>query len=285
MEYKLASSYGFCNGVINALKIVKDTVNNNQNSKIFMLNNVVHNQHVVDELKDNGIIILNDKRTLEEKISSIKDGIVIFSAHGHDEKLDIIAKNNNLVIVDAICPKVKYSFSLIKDALKSKTVIFIGIKGHEETEACLSISKNIIFIDYKNPDFNLIKPNTIYSIHNQTTLSQSELNNIYKNILKISPDSEIKNDICFSTLNRQKALEEVKDEDLIIIIGDPSSSNSMRLFEVSNRLYPNKKTLFISDVNEIKTLKLNQYKKCFITAGASTPPQIIKQIVNYIASI
>lgn len=285
MKITIAKNYGFCFGVSKALQIAKSVALDNPNENIFMLNKIVHNQAVVEELKSLGIITLDDSRSLEEKINAIEKGIIIFSAHGHDKTLDAIAINKGLKIVDATCQRVKQNEnSIIKAINENRTVVYIGIKNHPETNACLSLNKNIIFLDFFNPDYSLIKKDDVISVHNQTTLIQSELNLIYENINKISSNIEIKNDICFATSLRQNSLDEVTDEDVIFIIGDKISSNSTRLFEVSKKKYPNLPVFQISNIEEIKKIDLSKYKKGFISAGTSTPNSIIEPIIKYLSS-
>lgn len=283
MEITLSKHYGFCFGVKKALEIAKNVVKQYPNDKIFMLNKIVHNQYVVDELCSLGIITLDDNRSLEEKICSINDGVIIFSAHGHDKKLDQLAKSRNLKIVDATCQRVIQNEKAILEAIhNNKKVVYIGIKNHPETISALSLNKDIIFIDFFNPEFNNIYLNDQLSIHNQTTLIQSELNKIYLEIKKITTNLEIKNDICFATSQRQNSLKEVTNEDVIFIIGDKISSNSTRLFEVAKSMYLDKDVYQISNVNDLFSIDLRQYKKGFVTAGTSAPDNVINPIIEYL---
>lgn len=285
MEITLAKNYGFCFGVSKALQIAKQTALDNPNEKIFMLNKIVHNQSVVDEIKQLGIIIYDDNRSLEEKISSINEGIIIFSAHGHDKKLDDIALKKGLKVVDATCQRVKQNEKSILKALnENKKVIYVGIKNHPETNASLSLSNKIIFLDFFNPDYSLINKNDNVSIHNQTTLIQSELNNIYEKIKEITDNIDIKNDICYATSLRQESLNEVTDEDVIFILGDKISSNSTRLYEVAKNKYPSLPVFQISNLDEIQKLDLSKYKKGFISAGTSTPNSVIEPIIKYLSN-
>ena len=131
MKITLASHYGFCSGVKNAINIVFKARKDYPNKNIYLLNKLVHNEAVINQIKELNIIVLDDKRSIKEKIESIDDGVIIFSAHGHDENLDKIAKDKNLIIVDSICPRVKRNMISIKQTINdNKNVIFIGITNH-----------------------------------------------------------------------------------------------------------------------------------------------------------
>ena len=284
MEITLAKHYGFCQGVKYALELANKVACEN-NQPIFMLNKIVHNQAVVDELTKKNIITLDDSRSLKEKINSIEKGTIIFSAHGHDKKLETLALQRNLQIVDATCPKVIANEKSINTALKNnKTVLYIGIRNHPETLASLSISEKVIFIDFFNPDYSLLKSDYDVSIHNQTTLIQEDLKRIYEEIKPKVHSMEIKNDICYATSLRQQSLSEVTDEDVIFIIGDKISSNSTRLYEVAKKTYPHLDIYQISSLNDLKNINLSQYKKGFVTAGASTPNSVINPILEKLKS-
>lgn len=282
MEITLATHYGFCQGVKNAINIVNNI--NHDNKPIYMLNKLVHNNNVCEQFINNGIIILDDDRSLEEKINSINEGTIIFSAHGHDKKLNTLAKNKNLNIIDTTCPKVILNEkSIIKALNENKTVIYIGIKKHPETIASLSISNKIIFLDFFKPDYSLIENLDNVSVHNQTTLIQDDLKKINDVLIKKIKHIEIHNDICFATTLRQKCFDQITDEDVIFVIGDKISSNSTRLYEVAKNKF--KIDVYqISNLEEIKKLDLHKYKKGFITAGASTPDQVINPIIKYLTN-
>lgn len=284
MEIILASTYGLCQGVKYALNIVNYVLKQYPKQKIYLLNHLVHNDYICQNLERKGIIILDDSRSDEEKISSINDGIIIFSAHGHDSKLEDLAKSKNLIVIDSACPKVKLNNNLIRNSIKNKrTIIYIGINNHPETIASLSISKQIIFIDYKNPNYDVIQGVDNADVINQTTLAQEELKTIYEQLKKRISNLKIINGVCTSTSKRQNALLEYNNQDFILIIGDKYSSNSTRLFEIGKKL--NYNCYQISSLDEVKSLPLNKYKKGFITAGASTPDEVINPIIDYLKSI
>lgn len=285
MKIKLASKYGFCQGVKNALNAALFEISHN-NDKIYLLNKIVHNKTVNDSLAAKGLIIFDDNRTDIQKIDDINEGTIIFSAHGHDKKLESLALKKGLKIIDATCPLVNLNERKIIESLnKGRTVFYIGIQKHPETNAVLSIDQRIIFIDFKNPSIPHLSPNTPISIHNQTTLIVNDLKAIYDEIKKEYTDVIFNNDICNATSQRQNALNEISDEDLIIIIGDKISSNSNRLYEIAKKNNPDKAVLFVLDLNDLKQYDLTNYNSAFISAGASTPESDINPIIEYLKSI
>jgi len=285
MEIKIAKTYGFCQGVKNAINTAIFELSKT-NNKIYLLNKIVHNQTVNDELASKGLIILDSNSNDIEKINSIKEGTIIFSAHGHDKKIELYALNKGLKIIDATCPLVKLNEKKIMESLENKQIVFyIGIQNHPETNAVLSINKDIYFIDFKNPMIPVVDKNSSISVHNQTTLITSDLLQIYQLINNIYQNVTLHNDICRATSQRQDALNEINDEDLIIIIGDKISSNSNRLYEIAKKNNPDKVVLFVKDIIELKKYDLSSFKKAFISAGASTPEQDINPIINYLKSI
>lgn len=285
MKVTIASNYGLCQGVRNAIALAYKAKEEHPNQPIYLLNRLVHNDLIMSSLKEHGIILIDNKSSLKEKIESIDQGVVIFSAHGHDLSLNKLAKDKGLIIYDTTCPFVYNNMKLIKKALdNSHPVIYIGVPSHPEGEAALSLSDEIIFIDHKNvtiPRIYLKEPH----VFNQTTLSIYDLEKVHNLIKSSFPDAIFYNDICHATSVRQKALDEVTNEDVILILGDKKSSNSIRLFEIAQEKNPNKKTYICSSLEEVKLLNLTPYKSIFITAGASTPDIFIQEVIDYLSKI
>lgn len=284
MEVIKASVYGFCEGVKYALNYVRQ-VQEDVEGDIFLLGNLLHNQSLMNSIEKQGIKILKDGSLLD-RINSIDHGTVIFSAHGHDPKLDEICKAKGLNVKDATCPRVIKNMNEIKKAIDNhEDVIYIGIKDHEESIAALSLSDKIHFVDHKNPcypDFNTQKVH----VFNQTTLSHISLKQIYEEIQKKYHHAILHNDICRATYLRQIALDEVtNDVFYIIVLGDLTSSNTKRLQEIAQSKYKDKIVLLFSTLDEVKDYKFDTSKKVFLTAGASTPDEIIKPIENYLLSL
>ncbi len=282
MEVLLADVYGFCEGVKSALNITLRALNEKE-KPIYLIGNLVHNEHLMSWLKDNGVIILT-KGTLKERIQEVKKGTLIFSAHGHDESLHEYV-NPGVNLIDATCFRVKDIKQKIKSLLNFGNIFYIGIENHEEANSCLAISNKIMFINYKKPLFNKNLTGKIY-VFNQSTLSLLELKEIHDEILKVYPDAYIFNDICKATTSRQLCLMNINDSvDYIFILGDKNSSNSLRLYDICKNKYPKKNVMFFSSLDEVKEYNIDNSKKVFISAGASTPDFIINPIIEYLKAL
>ena len=287
MEVELVKKQGYCAGVMQAIKLAFQAKEENPQRKIYVLGMLVHNQTVVDELSRNGIVTLEGKNE-EDLLKSLSEGdVVIFSAHGHDEKLDLLARERGLIIYDATCPKVANNLALIRENIKADhQVIYIGQNGHRETMAALSVSKNVslydtqLLINYQ--DITDKSPLVI----NQTTLNFLSLKGIHDDIKEHIPGARIENEICAATRLRQEAILSIDPTTvLIIIVGDSKSSNSRKLYEIAKEHYINSDVYMVSGLDEVKKLDLTNKKKAAISSGASTPFNIVKEIQEYLFTI
>lgn len=284
MKVELIKPQGYCAGVMNAIKIAGQAKKEHPNKDIFVIGMLVHNEQVVKELDEQGIKTINLDKD-DNLPSTLKKGdIVIFSAHGHDEKLDEQAKNKSLIIYDCTCPIVRLNLQKIKDEVKrNHQIIYIGQKGHRETEAALSLSKNIALYDINSGlDFSLIKDASPLVI-NQTTLNFISLKEIHQEIKQVLPQSRIEDEICNATRQRQEAILKIEnDTDLIIVVGDKKSSNCNKLFDIAKTKFLNASVYLIGNIDELKQIDLTNKKKAAVSSGASTPIFIVNEIYNYL---
>ena len=286
MKVELVQPQGYCAGVMNAIKIAYLAKSENPNKRIYVLGALVHNQTVIDELNKNGIITLES----DDSVKTIKElnpgDVLIFTAHGHDEKLDEIAKNQGLIIYDATCPKVRDNMNKIKREIEANhQVIYIGQAGHKETNAALSISNNVSLYDTKLLiNYQLITDKSPFVI-NQTTLNYFSLSAIHEDIKKHIPDARIENEVCAASRLRQSAITSIsKDCDLIIIVGDRMSSNSLKLYDIAKDNFPDSQVLMVHDLDDLRNYNIEGKKKAAISSGASTPNYIVEEIHQYLLS-
>lgn len=278
---------GYCNGVKRALNIVNKTLEDkNIKRPIYLLGQIIHNKHVVNEFIKKGVIVIEDKnKTRLELLDEINEGTVIFSAHGVSPLVYKKAKEKGLNIVDATCGYVQVIQKKIENHLNDGyDVIYIGTKKHPEVEGVLGISDKIHFVSsILDIDSLNIKNNNIYCT-NQTTLSIFDINDIFSKLKTKYPNIKIDDKICDATTVRQMAMLNQEKADLCIVVGDPQSSNTKKLFNVSNEL-AKVKTILCEDLNTLDKSELKNIKSVNISSGASTPSYIVDEIIDYLKTI
>ena len=279
----LASPRGFCAGVERAIEIVNKTLKK-YGSPVYVRHEIVHNKQVVEGLKKRGAIFI-------EELSEIKDITrpVIFSAHGVPKKVPEEAQIKNLSYIDATCPLVskvhRESEQLHK---KGFDIILIGHNNHPEVIGTMGqLPKGSIRLiettdEVKALDIKNFKKPLAYIT--QTTLSVDDTAEIIK-LLKIKfPDikSPIKEDICYATTNRQKAVKKIApDCDMFFVIGSRNSSNSVRLVEVAKKAGC-KNSLLMHYGKELPIEEIKNCKKIGVSSGASAPEELVQNLINEI---
>lgn len=276
----LANPRGFCAGVERAIAIVEKALEK-FGKPIYVRHEVVHNTFVCNDLRQKGAIFIEN---LEEVP---KNSIIIFSAHGVSKAVKNQAKQRNLTIFDATCPLVtKVHLQVNRLRKNNQKIIMIGHAGHPEVEGTMGQSEDGgIFLVENSEDVKKLPfaDDENISYVTQTTLSVDDAK---QTILALQDkfaklQAPKKDDICFATQNRQDAVKKLADVcDLIIVVGSPNSSNSRRLREVA--LSRNCQAFLIDSKAEIQTQWLDQYNYIGITAGASAPEYIVKEVVNFI---
>ena len=289
MNVNVIKPISYCYGVKRAIDMVTEIAKENQDKKLYCLGKIVNNNDVVNQLKELNIITLDVKpseyfKTLEQ---IEENSIVFFSAHGHDKKLEELLKEKNIEFYSTTCPIItKMEETVISFLHDGYTIIFIGVKNHPETEAFISLDKNIIVFDVVSDNFiNL--PASLSDkvvVFNQSTLSDELLEKPLKKIREISPNVKLKTEFCNTTKTRNILLinSKVANSDLVLIIGSHSSSNCTRLFEKATSLYPTKTIIFVENLNNLKNYGISHYTNASVLSGTSTPMSTIESIVNYL---
>ena len=282
----LASPRGFCAGVDRAVEIVKKTISK-FGSPVYVRHEIVHNKFVVENLKSEGAIFI-------EELSEIKNKSrpVIFSAHGVPKRVIDEAKLNNIIYIDATCPLVtkvhKEAEALAKEEFN---IIFIGHKNHPEVigtmgqinEKYISLIENKYDVDNYSPKIN----NNKFAYISQTTLSLDDTLEIISILKKKYPliKEPIKNDICYATTNRQEAVKKIaKKCDLFLVIGSRSSSNSQRLVEVAKK-FGCKESILMHSEQKLPIDKIRNANNIGVTSGASAPEILVENLIKEIKSI
>ena len=286
MDIIKISPRGYCYGVVDAMVIARNaSLDQSLPRPIYILGMIVHNKHVTDAFEEEGIITLDGPNRLEI-LEQIEHGTVIFTAHGVSPQVKARAKEKGLVCIDATCPDVEFTHDLIREKTADDyDVIYIGKKDHPEPEGAVGVAPDHVHLietpeDVENlPDYLSDKK---LIVTNQTTMSQWDVSHLMDDLKKRYPHIEVHKEICLATQVRQEAVaEQAGEADLLIVVGDPKSNNSNRLAQVSEEIAHTNSHRILS-LNELKTEWLKDVKTVAITAGASTPTPIVKEVINYI---
>jgi 4-hydroxy-3-methylbut-2-enyl diphosphate reductase len=277
----IAAPRGFCAGVDRAIEIVEKALER-YGSPVYVRHEIVHNKYVVEGLKAKGAVFVKELDEVPD------DAPVVFSAHGVPKTVPAEAKRRQLLYVDATCPLVsKIHRQAERQIEKGRHIIFIGHEGHPEvigTMGQVEPGQMTLVETIEDVDKLPFDSDEELAYLTQTTLSVDDTREViealewrYPNIS--GPKAE---DICYATSNRQAAVKELAhDCDLVLVIGAPNSSNSLRLVEVSERLGTPAK--LIQRASEIDFGWLEGVKTLGLTAGASAPEILVREVVAALA--
>ncbi|MBX6352573.1 MAG: 4-hydroxy-3-methylbut-2-enyl diphosphate reductase [Thermoflavifilum sp.] len=275
---------GYCYGVVGAMVMAKQAADDPTLPRpIYILGMIVHNRHVVEAFEQEGVITLDgaDRLALLEQI---KEGTVIFTAHGVSPEVKRRAAERGLHVIDATCPDVTRTHDLIRDkAAQGYDIVYIGRKGHPEPEGACGVAPGRVHLVENLEDIERLDlKNDKIAVTNQTTMSQWDTAELMQAVKRKYPQAEIYNEICMATQMRQQAVaEQAKDADLCIVVGDPRSNNSNRLAQVAEEI-AGTKAYRVADVTEIRPEWLRGVQTVAVTSGASTPTAITTEVIQYL---
>lgn len=277
LELVLASPRGFCAGVDRAITIVERALEK-YGPPIYVRHEIVHNSHVVDRLREQGVVFVEDMKDVPEGARTI------YSAHGVSPRVREQAKTRQLKVLDATCPLVTKVHGEARGfAKKNYSIILIGHKEHVEVEGTLGEAPErmtVVGTEEEAETVTVPNPNRMAYL-TQTTLSLDDAADIIRTLRRRFPNIEgpAKDDICYATQNRQNAVKALtRQVDLVLVVGASNSSNTLRLVEVAKG-----QGLFARRVESAVELDrdwLNGISRVGITAGASAPEAIVQGIVN-----
>jgi len=279
LDIYLAGPRGFCAGVERAILMVQEAIIK-YGKPIYVRHEIVHNKFVVDSLKKEGAIFVEELDEIQNK-----DRPVIFSAHGVPKSVPEKAKKFKLLFFDATCPLVSKIHREVENfEKKNLPVILVGHRNHPEVIGTMGQTHKQIHLVEKIEDVKKLPfdQNANVAYVTQTTLSVDDTKDIIDAIKSrfINVKEPNKNDICYATTNRQKAVKEIAANcDYFLVIGSPNSSNSLRLVEVAKN-YGAKNCILIENVNEVETSVFNNAVSIGITASASAPEILVKNLLN-----
>lgn len=284
MEVIKITPRGYCYGVVDAMALAMRTAQNlNVPRPIYILGMIVHNAHVTDFFKEEGIITLEGPNRLDI-LEKVEKGTVIFTAHGVSPEVRKRALEKGLTVVDATCPDVTRTHTLIKEkSAQDYQIIYIGKKGHPEPEGAIGVAPGQVHLIERVEDVEGLQLDSErIVITNQTTMSQWDIKNTINRLIEKYPHAEIHNEICLATQLRQEAVaEQAKEAELTIVVGDPHSNNSNRLAQVSEEI-AGVKAYRIADLGELDPEWLKSIDKVAVSSGASTPTPITKEVISYL---
>ncbi|WP_214480287.1 4-hydroxy-3-methylbut-2-enyl diphosphate reductase [Bacillus sp. SM2101] len=284
MEVVKINPRGYCYGVVDAMVIARNAaLDKTLPRPIYILGMIVHNKHVTDAFEEDGIITLDGENRLDI-LSKVDNGTVIFTAHGVSPEVIKLAKEKGLVTIDATCPDVTITHDLIR-AKESEgyDIIYIGKKGHPEPEGAIGVAPQAVHLVANEEDVqNLSLNNEKIIVTNQTTMSQWDVGHIMEQVKEKYPQVEFHKEICLATQVRQEAVaDQAGQADVTIVVGDPKSNNSNRLAQVSMEI-AGTKAYRVADVTDINIDWIKDANKVAVTAGASTPTPITKEVIAFL---
>ncbi|MEO1827379.1 MULTISPECIES: 4-hydroxy-3-methylbut-2-enyl diphosphate reductase [Pseudomonas] len=283
MQIKLANPRGFCAGVDRAIEIVNRALEV-FGPPIYVRHEVVHNKFVVEDLRNRGAVFV-------EEIDQVPDDvIVIFSAHGVSQAVRQQAEDRGLKVFDATCPLVtKVHMEVTRYSRDGRECILIGHAGHPEVEGTMgqydpSSGGAIYLVEDEDDVARLaVKDPQRLAFVTQTTLSMDDTAKVIDALRTRFPaiDGPRKDDICYATQNRQDAVKQLAAEcDAVLVVGSPNSSNSNRLRELSERM--GTPAFLIDGASEIQAAWLEGVSKIGVTAGASAPDVLVRQVIEHL---
>lgn len=284
MKVMKISPRGYCYGVVDAMVIARNAaLDKTLPRPIYILGMIVHNKHVTDAFEEDGIITLDGPNRLEI-LEKVETGTVIFTAHGVSPEVRELARRKGLVSIDATCPDVTVTHDLIREkTAEGYHIIYIGKKHHPEPEGAIGVAPHAVHLIETMEDVEQLNlHNEKLLVTNQTTMSQWDVEHIMDALKEKFPHIEVHKEICLATQVRQEAVaEQAGASDLLIVVGDPKSNNSNRLTQVSVEI-ANTPSYRISDVSEIDIAWLEGVETVSVTAGASTPTLIVREVINFL---
>jgi len=285
MEVLKITPRGYCHGVVDAFRIAK-RVREETQGPVHMLGMLVHNTHATDDLQQQGIALVDQPDRLRG-LEQVKEGTVIFTAHGVSPQVKQRAIELGLKPVDATCSDVVRTHELVADlARQGYEVVYIGRKGHPEPEGVVGEAPGKVFLVQDPADIDALElKGDRVAVTCQTTLSVWDTEDLIGRVQSRYPNAEVHNEICRATQERQEAaVEAAKLVDLVIVVGSPRSSNSLRLVEVVKKL-GGKPAYLVDRMEDIESAWFKGATRVGVTSGASTPTQLTRRVIVHIEAM
>lgn len=278
MNVTVAKSAGFCFGVKRAVDTVYQEIEKGE--KVFTLGPIIHNEQVVEELEEKGVKVINSI----EELADIKDGTVVIRSHGVSEQVIRQLEKYDIKIVDATCPFVSKIHRIVQEKYREGfQIVIIGNKTHPEVEGINGWCKDsaVVLETVSEAEKFRPDPQKKLCIVSQTTFNYKKFKDMVDIFEKKSYDILVMNTICNATEERQTEAGTIaRQSDAMLVIGGKHSSNTQKLYEICSKECPN--TYFIQTLDDLNLELFQSFRSVGITAGASTPNNIIKEVQTYV---
>ena len=278
MEVRLANTAGFCFGVKRAVETVYEQVKKHEGKPIYTYGPIIHNQEVIKDMREKGVSVIDS----EEELQKLSSGVVIIRSHGVPKRIYELLEEQGLECVDATCPFVKKIHRIVEEeSKKGKHIVIIGDANHPEVQGIKGWSEKEVTIIKTEEEARAfsVDPKTDICVVSQTTFNYNKFKYLVEIISEKHYNVNVLNTICSATKERQTEAERIaKEVDVMIVIGDKHSSNTQKLFEICHSACAN--TYYIQTLDDLDLNQLQSVQTVGITAGASTPNNIIEEVQN-----
>lgn len=273
----LAEKAGFCFGVKRAVNMLREEIKNNEGKKkIYTFGPIIHNKDVINEFASQGVEMIEDP----EEIEKIKGQVLVIRAHGVSEEIYKTAEKNDVKVVDATCPYVEKIHRIVhEESRKGRTIVIAGDENHPEIlgiKGWIDGKYEVIKDKKEANELNFEQSDEITLVF-QTTFDINLFKDLVEIIRRKGYDTNVIDTICNATENRQREAALISESvDVMLVVGDISSANTKRLYGICRSNC--KDTYFIQQPDDLDAINLQAGISVGITAGASTPDNIIQEV-------
>ena len=274
MEVIVAKTAGFCFGVRRAVDTVYEQIAAAK-KPVYTFGPIIHNEQVVQDLEKKGVRVIET----EEELKKLTDAIVIIRSHGVGPQIYRILENQGITIVDATCPFVKKIHRIVEEQKKDRRIIIVGNRSHPEVMGIRGWGdeRTLVVETAEELDHLPLSPGEKLCVVAQTTFNYNKFQDLVEKFEKKGYDILVLNTICNATQERQVEARRIASEvDAMLVIGGRHSSNTRKLYEICQKECKN--TYFIQSLGDFNPECVNSVRSVGITAGASTPNQIIEEV-------
>ncbi|MCR5557122.1 MAG: 4-hydroxy-3-methylbut-2-enyl diphosphate reductase [Butyrivibrio sp.] len=293
MEVIVAEHAGFCFGVTKAVETVYDQIGAGKTGNIYTYGPIIHNETVVSDLEKKGVKVINSIEDLkksdnfsnsEHNSGDQSKGTIVIRSHGVTRDVQAALEKTGLEIIDATCPFVKRIHKVVDtESSNGKRIIVVGSANHPEVEGIVSYANGPVYVIESPEEAQKFseKKDLDYTLVSQTTFNKKKFQETVEIFKNNGYNINVVNTICNATDERQTEAEKIAAKaDVMIVIGGASSSNSRKLYEICSKECDN--TYFIQTLDDLHLDLHDDVKIVGITAGASTPKNIIEEVQNYV---